>query len=589
MTWKEEDTAGCAGAGAPSCELDPAGGWVRVFSLSIAGMPMYVEVNRAWAVFLCAVDALLPYADVLGRALHEPVLRFLPRRLETLGRADLLDEFRRLRALPEECKGILLCDEGGRRAWRLTQPSFASGWDQLRAIALQREGVRAPAPLSMVEMIQLCEGLDTAVEPGPGGLLSRIWEVALVRAASTPAGETHRIELMGAGRADGPGEGRPPEHDPQTGEVRPLGEASVTSSARLHPAGDRGDIAVRGDTQPTTVGPDVTDGPDVTAGLGMATATDPAEWGEPDVAGVEGGVDAAPRHAQFSKVLHCVRNDVPAMLVGPAGSGKNYLAKQVADELGLAFRYANSVTDEFKITGFIDAGGTYHQSEFYRAFTQGGLFFLDELDASAPEVLVCLNAAISNRYFAFPTGYEEAHPDFRVLAAGNTLGTNGSALYTGRTRLDAASLDRFVVIEVGYDRRIDLLCAGGDRELVAFFEAYRAAFAEMGMPVVASYRSERQIKAMQPVMGDEEALRSCLLRGLGADEIHRVTSSLPIRRLASGGSNRWVDALARIERRGLEAAGMGWAGVACDGDGGRRGPGRAGEWCDPGRVDGGRA
>ena len=62
---------------------------------------------------------------------------------------------------------------------------------------------------------------------------------------------------------------------------------------------------------------------------------------------------------------------------------------------------------------------------------------------------------------------------------------------------------------------------------------------------------------MQPVMGDEEALRSCLLRGLGADEIHRVTSSLPIRRLASGGSNRWVDALARIQRRGLEAAGMG--------------------------------
>ena len=221
MTWKEEDTAGCAGAGAPSCELDPAGGWVRVFSLSIAGMPMYVEVNRAWAVFLCAVDALLPYADVLGRALHEPVLRFLPRRLETLGRADLLDEFRRLRALPEECKGILLCDEGGRHAWRLTQPSFANGWDQLRAVALQREGVRAPAPLSMVEMIQLCEGLDTAVEPGPGGLLSRIWEVALVRAASTPADETHRIELMGAGRAAGPGEGRTPEHDPQTGEVRP--------------------------------------------------------------------------------------------------------------------------------------------------------------------------------------------------------------------------------------------------------------------------------------------------------------------------------------------------------------------------------
>ena len=85
-------------------------------------------------------------------------------------------------------------------------------------------------------------------------------------------------------------------------------------------------------------------------------------------------------------------------------------------------------------------------------------------------------------------------PIFASLPRATRFGLNGSALYTGRTRLDAASLDRFVVIEVGYDRRIDLLCAGGDRELVAFFEAYRAAFAEMGMPVVASYRSERQIQ-----------------------------------------------------------------------------------------------
>ena len=83
----------------------------------------------------------------------------------------------------------------------------------------------------------------------------------------------------------------------------------------------------------------------------------------------------------------------------------------------------NSVTDEFKFAGFVDAGGAYHEAEFYRAFTQGGLFFFDELDASAPEVLVCLNMAISNKMFALPHKTVQAHPDFRVVAAANTLGT----------------------------------------------------------------------------------------------------------------------------------------------------------------------
>ena len=53
----------------------------------------------------------------------------------------------------------------------------------------------------------------------------------------------------------------------------------------------------------------------------------------------------------------------------------------------------------------------------------GGLFFLDEMDASIPEVLVLLNAAIANGYFEFPNGKITAHEDFRVVAAGNTVGS----------------------------------------------------------------------------------------------------------------------------------------------------------------------
>lgn len=120
------------------------------------------------------------------------------------------------------------------------------------------------------------------------------------------------------------------------------------------------------------------------------------------------------RHAKYDQIKTCIQMDIPVYLVGEAGTGKNFTLQEIAEDLGLDFYFTNSVQQEYKLTGFIDAGGVYHDTEFYKAFTQGGLFFLDEIDASIPEVLVLLNAAIANRYFEFPNGRVDAHPDFRV-------------------------------------------------------------------------------------------------------------------------------------------------------------------------------
>ena len=154
------------------------------------------------------------------------------------------------------------------------------------------------------------------------------------------------------------------------------------------------------------------------------------------------------QHEKFETVLKFVANNEPVFLTGAAGSGKNVLCKQVAQALGLDFYFTNAVTQEYKLTGFTDANGNYQPTQFYKAFTQGGVFMLDEMDASIPEVLIILNAAIANRYFDFPApiGYVEAHPNFRVIAAGNTTGNGADFEYVGRNQLDAASLDRFAVI-----------------------------------------------------------------------------------------------------------------------------------------------
>lgn len=205
-------------------------------------------------------------------------------------------------------------------------------------------------------------------------------------------------------------------------------------------------------------------------------------------------------HYQYETIKTCIENNIPVYLYGPAGSGKNHVLDQISWDLGLEFYYTNSVQQEYKLTGFIDAGGIYHETEFYKAFKNGGLFFLDEMDASIPEVLVLLNAAISNHYFEFPCGRIEAHKNFRVAAAGNTAGSGADEQYTGRMVLDMATLDRFVMIPFSYDETIELHLAEGNKELVDFIHKLRNKAEQYGIHAVFSYRCILNVAALEKVM-----------------------------------------------------------------------------------------
>lgn len=246
------------------------------------------------------------------------------------------------------------------------------------------------------------------------------------------------------------------------------------------------------------------------------------------------------QHEKFETVLKFVRADEPVYLTGPAGSGKNVLCKQIAEAMGLDFYFTNAVTQEYKLTGFVDAMGHYQETQFYKAFTRGGLFMLDEMDASIPEVLVILNAAIANRYFDFPgVGYVEAHPDFRIIAAGNTVGTGADYQYTGRNQLDAASLDRFAIVKIDYDSRVEEKVAG-DEELAEFCRSYREACKDAGLQTVVSYRAIGRLAKMLKVLDTKEALETCLVKGLEADDIRAILNDLP--------AGKYRDALVEVVR-----------------------------------------
>lgn len=243
-------------------------------------------------------------------------------------------------------------------------------------------------------------------------------------------------------------------------------------------------------------------------------------------------------HKKFKQILQVVSANVPLLLVGPAGSGKNHTLEQVAESLGLKFHFTNAVTQEYKLSGFIDATGKYQETEFYRAFTEGGMFFLDEMDASIPEALINLNAAIANRYYEFPIGRVEAHPDFRVVAAANTQGNGASSKYVGRNQLDGATLDRFVQIEFNYDEDIESQLASSE-ELHSFIKSLRSAIDSADGDFIVSMRALINASKLESLMTKEEIIDSVILKGMANEDRRVLINDLP-------SSNGYVKALKKM-------------------------------------------
>lgn len=162
-------------------------------------------------------------------------------------------------------------------------------------------------------------------------------------------------------------------------------------------------------------------------------------------------------HQAFEKVLKIIGAGVPVMLTGESGSGKTHGARQIAKALGLKFKATSCSADMqlSKLVGYMDAEGKYVEGDLFRVYTEGGLYCLDEMDASPAEVLVALNSAIENRYLNFPCGDFDAHEDFRVIACCNTWGNGATSFYTARSAIDKASLRRYAKIYWTYDESLE--------------------------------------------------------------------------------------------------------------------------------------
>jgi len=252
-------------------------------------------------------------------------------------------------------------------------------------------------------------------------------------------------------------------------------------------------------------------------------------------------VDVGVAHWTVPVISKAVYKGVHLTLVGPAGSGKTTACHQVAQGLEMDYHpmSVGPQTTKSDLMGYKDAHGVYHDTPVRKAFEHGGLLLLDEMDSANAGVLTILNSLLANGLCSFPDKTVDMHKDFRCITACNTFGRGADRMYVGRNQLDAATLDRFGVLDFDYDEALEAIIIGvqpkeaqkewkfqktrtvSSEEWLARVQHYRKRAGELKQRMVISPRAVingNKLLDMVLTVGDVEDI--CVFKGVD-NEIKR--------------------------------------------------------------------
>jgi hypothetical protein len=196
-------------------------------------------------------------------------------------------------------------------------------------------------------------------------------------------------------------------------------------------------------------------------------------------------------HPKLADLLSFLSVGFNPLLVGPAGCGKTFVGEQAAEALGVPYGHLcfSAGVSETWLFGRQTPKG-FAEGEFSQLYKNGGLFLADELDAADSNLLLTINTALANGHMYNPISGEsiKKNKDFHFVGTANTFGKGGNNIYTGRSRLDAVTLDRFTTIEVDYDASVeDAICP--EIEVADWLRDIRTQIINKGSTEVISYRA----------------------------------------------------------------------------------------------------
>lgn len=243
------------------------------------------------------------------------------------------------------------------------------------------------------------------------------------------------------------------------------------------------------------------------------------------------------QHSAFKDVLRIANTGLPIMLVGPTGSGKSELAKQIAHALGRSFAF-DSVTagiSEGVLMGRLlptgDGGKMeYHRSKLVAALEDGGVYAAEEFDAIDANTALVLNNLLAGDTASVPhrvtNPSAKKHREFTFIACANTYGTGADRMFVGRGQLDAATLSRFDVTTVFVDYDPTLETALIPASILAWVRGVRQVINEHKMRRTCSTRTGVNAKRLEDGGETRRAWVSRYFASWTREELARVPANL---------------------------------------------------------------
>lgn len=240
--------------------------------------------------------------------------------------------------------------------------------------------------------------------------------------------------------------------------------------------------------------------------------------------------DVGLQHEKFETLLRAAQARLPSgfrpniWLTGPTGSGKTTACEQVAKALDLAFDADGSLDADYKVLGFKNAQGDFMTTTFLEIYSEGGVYVADEIDNWLPSALLSLNSALANGWVSTPKGMVKRHPDCLVIACANTWGFGATNDYIGRTKLDAASLNRFLPkidwpIDEKLERELSRQQGEVGFEWCSLVQLYRAKVKAQGLHVIISPRDTLAgIALLQADFDFDEVIHMTFAAGLKPEQ-----------------------------------------------------------------------
>src|SRR5262245_5646565 len=177
------------------------------------------------------------------------------------------------------------------------------------------------------------------------------------------------------------------------------------------------------------------------------------------------------RHKAYLDVMDRLMSNGKVLMVGPPGSGKSTMPRQMAEDIGYEFTFQSCTEgiSEAHILGRMTPDGVYLPSAFVQGFEGSGkyapevckgvLHLWDEADAMDANTGLSINEALSNGHLSLPNRpsdpFARMRANYLQAAACNTWLTGGQVEFSGRNVQDAAFVDRFAVLKVWVDYDVE--------------------------------------------------------------------------------------------------------------------------------------